>query len=117
MLAHGYAMSLSHEPPQILGCRLHRNARERYLGGTAVVAGGQRQPEDARCGLGVVIEHLIKIAHPEKQDRILMSRLDLPVLLHQRRRRTAHRSSSATNPECPCFFRRANAAAASARVS
>jgi hypothetical protein len=36
--------------------------------------------------LGVLVEHLVEVAHPEEQDRALVPRLDLPVLLHQRRR-------------------------------
>ena len=86
LLADRDAIAVLHEPAQILLARLHRHAGERHFGRAAVVARRERQAEHARRRLGVVVEHLVEVAHPEEQDRALMPRLDLPVLLHQRRR-------------------------------
>ena len=112
------------QTPEIFADRLHGHPRERDLRCTAVVARRQRQPEHARRELGVFVEHLVEVAHPEEQDRALMPRLDLPVLLHERRRDgTAHRrlapfalGSSVTKPMMPRSLSAATSAAAACRV-
>ena len=124
LLADRDAIALLHEPAQILLSRAHRHSGERYLRRAAVVARRQRETEDARGRLGVVVEHLVEVAHPEEQDRALMPRLDLPVLLHQRcRDGTAHGrvapvalGSSVTKPMMPRSLSAATSAAAACRV-
>ena len=37
--------------------------------------------------MGVLEEHLVEVAHAEEEDRILVARLDLPILLDQWRAR------------------------------
>ena len=48
----------------------------------AFAAGGQGQAQDAGGGLGVVVEHLIEVAHAEEQDGIGHLRLLVGVLAH-----------------------------------
>ena len=67
--------------------------------GNGLVATGQRQPEDARRRLGVVVKHLVELAHAKKQDRVLMAPLDLAILLHERRLRgRRHRRHLSSEP-------------------
>ena len=87
LLADRDAEALLHEPAHVVARRLHRDAGERHVRGAAVVARRQREAEHARRRLGVVIKHLVELAHAEKQDRVLMPALDLAVLLHERRLR------------------------------
>src|SRR2546426_660598 len=54
--------------------------------GIAAVAGGERQVENARRGLGVLEEHLVKVAEPEEEDRLAVLPLDAEVLRDQRAR-------------------------------
>jgi len=46
---------------------------------------GEGEAERSRGYLCILIEHFVEITHPEEQNRVLMTRFDLPVLLHQRR--------------------------------
>jgi hypothetical protein len=100
LLADRHAVSLLHEATQVLRGRLHRHAGQRHLRRAAVVPRGQREVQRARRHLGVLVEHLVEVAHPEEQDRVGMPRLDLPVLRHQRRRAAAAhpRGASTRNP-------------------
>jgi len=124
LLADRDAIAVLHEPSQIFLAGPHRHPRERDFRRPPVVARRERQAEDARRRLGVVVEHLVEVAHPEEQDRALMSRLDLPVLLHQRRRDgTTHGrfapaalGSSVTKPMIPRCLSAATSAAAACRV-
>ena len=96
LLADRDAKALLHEPAHVVARRFHRNAGERHFGRAAVVARRQREAEHARRRFGVVVEHLVELAHAKKQDRVLMATLDLPVLLHERRlRHRRHLSSRA----------------------
>ena len=81
LLADGDAVSRGDQLAEVVGCRLDRNTGER----NAVAPGCERDPEDAGAELGVVEEHFIEVSHPEKQDRVPVAGLDLPVLLHERR--------------------------------
>src|SRR6476619_2727829 len=101
----------------------HWHARKRYFRRTTIVARRERQAEDAGGRLGVVVEHFVEVAHPEEQDCALMPRLDLPVLLHQRRRGATHGcfapvalGSSVTKPMMPRCLSAATSAAAACRV-
>ena len=61
----------------------HRNpAAVRILG-----SGGQRELERARGDERVLVEHLVEVAHPEKEDRIAMLLLGIEILSHRRRDR------------------------------
>ena len=104
LLANGYPVAAFHEAPQVPVGGLDRHARQRDLGGGAAVAARECQAQFPSGELRVVEEHLVEVAHAEKQNRIGMARLDCAVLLHQRglglRRRalpSAHCCSSTTN--------------------
>ena len=84
LLADGDAEAQLNQPPHILIHRFRRNTGERHVGSAAVVPGGERETEDACRGLRVVVEHLVELAHAKEQDRVLMPRLDLAILLHER---------------------------------
>src|SRR5712664_830578 len=114
-------MPLRDEAPEVFGRGLHGNTRERDLGRTAVIARGEGQPQLACGELGIILEHLVEIAHPEKQDGLRMASLDISILLHERRfgGGGGHRGhgSSTTNGCPPTFFlSRACARCASSRV-
>jgi hypothetical protein len=119
LFADRHAESLFDQATQIVGRCAHGDAREWHGRGPAVVARRERQAEHTRGRLSVVVEHLVEIAHPEEQDGIRMPGLDLAVLLHQRRGRTAaHRASvSATIAPMRCALSVATTATASARVA
>ena len=104
LLADRDTVSVGDEAPEILRGCLDGHPGERYFGGAAVVAGREREPQLARGKPGVVLEHLVEVAHPEEQERVRMSRLDLAVLLHQGRVH-AH-GSSTTNGWPPTRARR-----------
>ena len=129
LLADRDAVAQLDEAAQIFLERLHRNAGERYVGGATVVPRRQRQPEDTRRDLGVVVKHLVELAHAKEQQGILVPRLDLAVLLHQRRLRRRYsrhgrtvavaRSTSVVvmKPSIPLSFSSRAAALASASVA
>ena len=94
LLADRDPMALGDQPAQILGGRFHGNARQRDRGGAAVVAGRQRQPQLARGELGIVLEHFVEVAHPEEQDGLGITGLDVAVLLHHRCFGDRHGSST-----------------------
>ena len=84
LLADGDPVPGADELPQVLGRGLHRHAGQRH----AVAARGQRDLEDPGRELGVLVEHLVEVADPVKQDGLWMLRLHLaPVLEHRRGRR------------------------------
>ena len=68
------------ELAEIVGRGLDRDAGERH----SIAARGQGDVEDPRGELGVVEEHLVEVAHAEKENRVPVTGLDLPVLLHER---------------------------------
>ncbi len=70
---------------EVFGRGFHGYSGQRHIGGTAVVARCERQPQFARRQLGVLEEHLVEVAHAEKQNRIRMPRFDFAILLHDGR--------------------------------
>ena len=80
LLADGHAEPGAHQLPQVVGGRLDRHAGER----DAVPAAGERDAQQLGGALGVIEEHLVEIAHAEEQDGVLVPRLDLAVLQHER---------------------------------
>src|SRR6266571_1494616 len=99
------AVSLRDQPAQVLRRSLDRHTGKRDLGGAAVVARGEGEPQFARGELGIVFEHFVELAHPEKQDSLGIARLDLTVLLHERCFRWRHRGhGSSTTNGCPPTF-------------
>src|SRR6185437_4685052 len=94
LLADRDAEPLLNETTHVVGRRLHGHAGERNLRRAAVVARGERQSEGSRRQLGIIIKHLIELAHAKEQNRVLMAILDLAVLLHERRLRTGRRHAA-----------------------
>src|SRR5207237_10353283 len=85
-----------------------------------VVARGESEPAVPGCGLRFVLEHFVKVSHPEEQDGVRVSRFDLAILLHQRRVRldSWRHGSSTTNGWPPSrVLRRRWACAASSCVA
>ena len=79
LLADGDPVARADELAEVLGGGLDRHARE----GHAVAPGGQRDLEDPRSELGVLVEHLVEVADPVEQDGILVLCFDLtPMLQH-----------------------------------
>ena len=97
------AVPLGDEPPQVLGGGFHGNTRERDLRRAAVIARREREPQLARGELGIVLEHLVEIAHPEKQDGLGVAGLDVTVLLHERGLGHRRHGSSTTKGRPPTF--------------
>ncbi len=99
LLADGDPMSQGDQPPQILGRGLDRNAGEGHVDGAAVVARRERETQLPRSEPGVIIEHLVEVSHSEEQDRVGIPRLDVAILLHQRRvgLEPRHHGCSTTN--------------------
>ncbi len=82
LFADGHLVAGLDQPGDI-GCDgVIGDAAEGDLVAAALVAGGQGDIEDAGCQQGVVQEHLVKVPHAEKEDRIGIARLDLQVLPH-----------------------------------
>ena len=103
LLTNRDAVPVAHQLPEIFRGRLHRNACER----DPVSPGCERDAQHPRGELGVVEEHLVEIAHPEKENRVAMARFDLPVLDQQRGvfgERDAH-GTRTTNGWAPTFVR------------
>lgn len=67
-----------------------REARHRDRIGRALVPAGQSQPQHPRSNLGVLVEQLIKIAHPKQQQRPRILGFHLQIPLHHRRDGTVH---------------------------
>ena len=84
LLADGHLVPLGDEPGQIglhrvVGHAAHGGA---LLGGLVPVPGGEGEVQLLGHQLGVLVEHLIKVAQPEHQDAVGVLRLHLIVLLH-----------------------------------
>jgi len=81
LLADRHPMPARDQLAEVVGCRLDGHAGQRH----AVAPRGESDVENPRGELSVVVEHLVEIAHPEKEDLVAMLRLDLPVLPEQGR--------------------------------
>ena len=85
LLTHGNLEAcLNH----FLEISVHRVKGHAGQGNGAVVrfaSAGQGEPQDARAGLGVVVECFVKITHPEEQDGVRVFFLEMEKLLHRRR--------------------------------
>ena len=85
LLADGNLVALGDEPGDVNFIRVERHAAH---GGALLPAAGlagQRQLQLARGGEGVVVEHLVEIAHAVEQNLVGVLLLDLKILLHHGR--------------------------------
>ncbi len=64
--------------------RMPRDAAHRNRCVLVPVAAGQRNIQDFGCNKGVLIKHLIEIAHAEKKDRFRMFLFNAAILLQHR---------------------------------
>jgi hypothetical protein len=84
LLADGHPVARFEEPVDVRLGRVEGDARH----GDAPLAlrpRGEHDPQDPRGGLGVLVEHLVEVAEPEEEDFVGVARLDLGVLVHERR--------------------------------
>jgi hypothetical protein len=70
LLANGNPVSELDQAPQVFSGSFDWYSRQRHLGGASTVATGQSDAKISGCPLGVFIEHLVEIAHAEKEDGI-----------------------------------------------
>ena len=82
LLADGHLVAGLNQFCYIRGNGVVRDTAERNFVAAPLVAGGKGDVEDARGDKCVIQEHLVKIPHAEKKDRIRVSGLDLQVLAH-----------------------------------
>ena len=75
-----------------------RHAAHRNVFALMLAAFGQRDVQRGRGGDRIVKEHFVEIAHPVKQQRIGVFRLDVQILRHHRRDLGCHRDPPATAP-------------------
>ncbi len=117
LLADRHAVPQGDQPPQVFGRRLDGHAGEWHLGRAPVVPRGEGESQLPGGEPRVILEHLVEVPHPKKQDGVGVSRLDLAILLHQRRVHLDARrhGSSTTNgwPPSRVLSRRCACAASS----
>jgi hypothetical protein len=77
LLAQGHRPSGLQQLGDIAGRGVVGHAAERDRIRAVLVAGGQRDGQNARCFLRILIKHFVEITHPEKQDRMFVAALDL----------------------------------------
>ena len=85
LLTDGHRLAQRHQPRQVLFQRLHGHPRHRDRLAGRRAALGQRDRQQLRRLAGIVVEHLVKVAHPVEKQRIRMFGLDAQVLAHHRR--------------------------------
>ncbi len=85
LLANRHAMAGANHFREIRVQRMMRKSRQRHFRRLAVRPRGERDAQHLAGGFGIVVKHLIKIAHAKKQHRVFMLRLDREILPHQRR--------------------------------
>ena len=73
------------EAGQVLVQGLDRHPGQGHPARGPVVAAGEREPEKAGPFLGVVLEHLVEVAHPKEHEGVSVLGLDLAPLAHERR--------------------------------
>ena len=66
--------TLLNESPQVFAGCFYRHACQRHFARAAVVSRGEREAERSGCDFCILVEHLVEVAHPEKQNRVLMTR-------------------------------------------
>ena len=119
LLADRHLPSQADQPGEVLGQCLHRHSSQWHIR-RAVVARSKRDAEQSASFLRVIEEHLVEVTDPEEQDRIGVPRLDVEILLDQRRMRrgAGHGSSDTTIASNPSErSRTASRAASSLRVN
>ena len=82
LLTDGGLVALFHEPCQIAVDRMKRNAAHRCSFGEATAFSCECQFEFPRSDLGVLEEHLVKVAEPVKQDTSRIFFFCLQIVLH-----------------------------------
>ena len=85
MLANGNAVPPLDQTADIASCGFDREPGKWNVGRGSVVAACECEAQFARCQLGIIEKHLIKITHAKKENRIGVLRLYFPVLADQRR--------------------------------
>ena len=84
LFANGHPVAEFNQSTQVLAGSLDRHPSQGDFACASIVAACESEAQVARGDLGVVLEHLVKVAHAEKQDRVLVLGFDLAILLHQR---------------------------------
>ena len=78
LIADGHFASAFQDAGDVIVGRVKRQAAHRHA-----VARGEREVEDLRAGLRVLEKHLVKIAEPEQQQRVLRQfAFDAAILRH-----------------------------------
>ncbi|MNS54051.1 hypothetical protein D3C72_868310 [compost metagenome] len=85
LLADRHRLAQLDELDQVLVDRMERDAGHADRHAAGLSARRQRDVQQPRGLLGVVMEQLVEVAHPIEQQRVRMIRLDAEVLLHHRR--------------------------------
>ena len=85
LLADRDAFAELHQFGEVLLDRHGRHAGHLHRCATGRAAGGQRDVEQSRGALGIVVEQFVEVAHPVEEQDVRMLRLDAQELLHHRR--------------------------------
>ena len=85
LFADGDPMAKADQPVQIILRALDRDAAHRNVVALMLAALGQDDAERFRGDLGVLEEQFVEIAHPVKQERAGIGRLDVAILGDHRR--------------------------------
>ena len=85
LLADRDGLAELHEPGEVLLDGVIRNARHPDPLAGRRAACGERDVEQSRRTLGVVVKKLVEVAHPVEDEHVRMLRLDAEVLLHHGR--------------------------------
>jgi hypothetical protein len=86
LLADGHLVPEAQEARHIRVALMPGHAGQGHRIGIVAIARGEREAEQARGQLRVLIEHLVEIAEAKKQDGVGVATLVRAVLLHERRR-------------------------------
>ena len=86
LLADGDLVARLGQPGNVAVHRMEGDTAHGRLGRGALAPGGEGDLQGAGRLQGIVVKHLIEVAHPEHQDGILMPRLYVVVLLKHGRR-------------------------------
>ena len=80
LLADGHLVAGGGEAGDVAVHGVERHTAHGGLRGRSLAPGGEGDLEGLRRRQGVVVEHLVEVAHAEHQDRVLVPRLDVVVL-------------------------------------